>query len=138
MNTPNGLRPTNVPVDETRPLGEIVADLWDNTQRLVQKEVALGLAEVDQRVHTLKGDLTRVTIGGAVLYAGILSLVAALVLALSKAMDAWLAAMITGVVVAATGFGLLWRGKERLAQDMSANKDERSIGRSHGMREALK
>jgi hypothetical protein len=137
MERPNSLRPTKVTADDTRPLGEIVADLWDNTQLLVQKEIALGLAEVDTRVDKIKGDLTRVTIGGAVLYAGILSLVAALVLALSKAMDAWLAALITGVVVAATGFGLLWRGKERLMRDVSG-KDEREIGRGHGMREALK
>lgn len=137
MDRPNSLRPTNVSVDDTRPLGEIVADLWENTQTLVQKEVALGLAEVDQRVDKIKGDVMRVTIGGAVLYAGILSLVAALVLGLSKVMDGWLAALITGVVVAATGFGLLWRGKERLARDVSP-KDERSNGRSHGMREALK
>jgi hypothetical protein len=137
MERPNSLRPTNVSVDDTRPLGEIVADLWENTQVLVQKELALGLAEVDQRVDKIKGDVMRVTIGGAVLYAGILCLVAALVLGLSKVMDGWLAAMITGVVVAATGFGLLWRGKERLVRDVSP-KDEGSMGRGHGMREALK
>jgi hypothetical protein len=136
MERPNSLRPTTTPVDDTRPFGEIVADLWENTQLLVRQELALGLAEVDQRVDTLKGDLMRVTIGGAVLYAGVLSLVAALALGLAKVMDGWLAALITGVVVAATGFALLWRGKERLAH--GSPKNEKAIGRGHGLREALK
>lgn len=136
MERPNQLRPTTAPAGDTRPLGEIIADLWENTQLLVRQELALGLAEIDQRVDTLKGDLMRVTVGGAVLYAGVLSLVAALVMGLAKVMDGWLAALITGVVVMIAGFALLWRGKERLTHE--SPRHERAIGRSHAMREALK
>jgi hypothetical protein len=137
MQERNNLRPTNVPADDTRPLGEIVSDLWHNTQVLVRQELTLGLAEIDQRVDTLKGDLTRVTVGGAVLYAGVLSLVAALVMALAKVMDGWLAALITGVVVGVVGFALLWRGKQRMTH-ASPKQDDTAIGRGHAMREALK
>jgi hypothetical protein len=152
QNHPSSLKPTNVPRtgEDTRPLGTIIAELWENTERLARQEIALGLAQVDQRVDHIKGDLARVTLGGAVLYAGVLSLVAAMVLLLAKAIDPWLSALIVGVVVGGTGYALLQRGQQRLGHEATeVGHDMKRAGEevkesasaytgNRSMREALK
>jgi uncharacterized MnhB-related membrane protein len=152
QNHPSSLKPTNVPRtgEDTRPLGTIIAELWENTERLARQEIALGLAQVDQRVDHIKGDLARVTLGGAVLYAGVLSLVAAVVLLLAKAIDPWLSALIVGAVVGGTGYALLQRGQKRLGHEATeVGHDFKRAGQevkesasaytgNRSMREALK
>lgn len=137
---PSNLRPTNVPArdDEQRPLGTIIAELWENTEQLARQEIKLGLSQLDDRVDHIKADLTRVTLGGAVLYAGLLSLVAAVVLLLAKVVDPWLAALITGAAVSITGYALLMRGKNRLADDIKPKRDSHNMHQGHSFKEALK
>lgn len=148
LREPTNLRPTTVSGrgEDTRPLGTIVAELWENTEQLARQEIRYGLAQVDERVELLKtevdervdrikGDLTRVTLGGAVLYAGLLCVVAAIALLLAKVVDPWLAALITGVAVAGTGFALLQRGKTRLAEDVKPDPEHKIM---HSLKEAVK
>jgi len=150
MQEPTNLRPTNVSGrgDDTRPLGTIIAELWENTERLARQELRYGLAQVDERVEILKaevdervdhikGDLTRMTIGGAVLYAGLLCFVATVALLLAKDVDPWLAALITGVAMSGAGYALLQRGKTRLVEDVKPNHEHKMMHR-HSLKEALK
>lgn len=101
-----------------RPLSEIVNDIWLKAEVLIRQEIQLGLAdaqgrievlktELDTRVTTLKGELTTKVIGGAILYAGLLTLLAAFVIALAHVMSAWLAALSVGMVAGVTGLVML-------------------------------
>jgi hypothetical protein len=125
---------------EERPVGEIIGELWENTEKLVRQEMELGLAELDRKATRLKADVTMAAVGGSVLYAGVLTLVAAVVLLLSKAVDPWLAALIVGVAVSGIGFMLVQRGKKDMeAVDMKPEQTIRSVERSaHTFKEAVK
>lgn len=92
-----------------RPLSEIVVELWENTEKLIRQEVALASAEVDTKLDRVKKEVALFATGGAVLYAGLLTLVAAAVLLLGNVVDLWLAALIVGVVISGIGYALVRR-----------------------------
>jgi hypothetical protein len=125
---------------EERPVGEIVGELWENTEKLVRQELELALAEADRKIERIKTDVVMAAVGGSVMYAGVLSVVAAVILLLSKAIDPWLAAMIVGVVVSGIGFALLQRGKKDLASvDLKPEHTIRSVERTaNTFKEAVK
>jgi hypothetical protein len=115
----SGVNPSADRADE-RSVGAIVTDLWEKTETLVRQEMRLGIAEAEEKVDQLKGELddrlktlklelAAKAIGGAVAIGGALALVAAVVLLLSEAMPPWLAALVTGVVFGGVGFALLKR-----------------------------
>jgi hypothetical protein len=106
--------------EEERPIATIVNDLWLNAETLIRQELQLGLAEAQERVDALKSELTgqlarlRVEVTGQllaalVLFAGLLSIVAALVLLLAHAVSPWLAALLVGVIISSAGVALLYR-----------------------------
>lgn len=119
-----------------RELGAIVTDMWENAEKLVRQELELGLAEIDRRVDKLKKGLVTAAIGGAVLYAGILVLLAAVVLGLSNVMAPWLAALIVGGVVTAVGATMSQRGGHKAAE--SAQHDQHLDRTVRAMKEAVK
>jgi len=125
---------------QERPIGEIVGELWENTEKLVRQELELALAELDRKVDRVKTDVAMATLGGSVLYAGVLALVAAVILLLSKAVDPWLAAMIVGVVVSGIGFALIQRGKKDLSSaELKPQQAVNSVERTaHTFKEAVK
>jgi len=98
-----------------RPLGEILADLWHNFETAVRQELKLASAEVDEKTTRLKRDVTAAVVAGAVLYAGALAIMAALILLLAKALAPWLAALLVGLTVSGAGYVLL----RRLGRDSS-------------------
>jgi tetrahydromethanopterin S-methyltransferase subunit C len=107
------------PPDELRerPLGDLVKQLAGQTSTLVRQEIDLAKAEMSQKASTAgKG---AGLIGGAAVV-GLLAagaLTAFLILLLSEAMDAWLAALIVTVVMAAVAavLGVLGRNRIRAA-----------------------
>jgi hypothetical protein len=107
------------PVDE-RPIGEIVSDLWLNTETLIRQELQLGLADAEERAQAfkaqlkadadvLKRELTLKAIGGAAAFVGVLTLTAAVVLLLANELPAWLSALIVGLVITGGASVLLVR-----------------------------
>jgi len=92
-----------------RPIADILKDLFEHAQVLAKQELQLAGAELDEKINKAKTDLTAPILGGAVLYAGLLSIVAALVLLLAQAMPGWLAALIVGGVIGGIGFALIKR-----------------------------
>jgi hypothetical protein len=96
-------------IKSERPLSEIVVELWENTEKLIRQELALASTEVDAKLDRAKKEATIFAAGGAVLYAGLLTLVAALVLLLGNVVEPWLAALIVGVVVSGVGYALVRR-----------------------------
>lgn len=119
-----------------RELGAIVADVWENAEKLVRQELELALAEVDRRVDKLKIGVTTAAIGGAVLYAGILTLLAAVVLGLATVMAPWLAALIVGGVVTGIGATMSQRGGHKAGE--SVKEDEHLHRTVRAMKEAVK
>jgi hypothetical protein len=122
--TPVGFPPQ--PLDRPtfdRPLQEVVVELWENAEKLLRQEVALASSELDQKINRLKRELVGAAIGGAVLHAGVLALVAALTLLLSKALEPYLAAFIVAVAAGVVGIVLLSRSKP----DVQELVPERSI-----------
>jgi hypothetical protein len=102
-----------VPNDPTeRPLRELLAELWENSEKLVRQEFQLALSELDQRVDKAKTALLGAVIAGAVMYAGVLAWVAAVILLLAEIMVPWLAALIVGAAAVGTGIVLLQKAKK--------------------------
>ena len=96
-----------------RPIPELMKDLSDQTTTLVRQEIELAKAEM-----TAKGKQMGIgagAFGGAALVGlyAVGALTAAAILALSTAVDGWLAALIVGLVYAAVAGVLALVGKSR-------------------------
>jgi hypothetical protein len=92
-------------------VGIILSRLWDKTERLLRQELALALAEIDQRVDDTRSRVVRAVIGGAVTFAGSLALLWASILLLSYVVALWLAAIIVGGTVTLMGLAMLMLAK---------------------------
>lgn len=84
---------------EERPLGELFSDLANETSTLVRNEVALAKVELTEKATALGKNMAALVFGGAVAYAALLAICAAVILLLAMAMPAWLSALIVGLIV---------------------------------------
>jgi uncharacterized membrane protein YqjE len=122
--------------DNGRSVISILTDLWEKTETLVRQEMKLASAELDQKLATAKRDLIALGIAGAALFAGFSSIVAAVILLLSEAMEPWLAAGLVGLVSAVVGYVLLQR-ERRAAAELVPDKTIESVKKDvHTIREA--
>jgi uncharacterized membrane protein YqjE len=99
-----------------RPIGELVKQLSEQTSTLVRKELELARAEMTQKGKA--AGLGAGMFGGAGLF-GLLALgalTACFILALDKAMEAWLAALVVTVVYAAIAGVLALTGKSKVKE----------------------
>ena len=97
-----------------RPIGDLVKQLAGQTSTLVRQELDLAKAEMSQKA-SIAGKGAGLLGGAAVV--GLLAagaLTAFLILLLSEAMDAWLAALIVTVVMAAVAAALGLAGRNRI------------------------
>lgn len=99
---------------DERSLGELFAELARETSTLVRQEVTLARTEMTQKVSQLGRDVGVIGVGGAVAYAGLLAVIAALILGLGQLIPLWLSSLIVGFVVAAVGYILIQRGLSAL------------------------
>lgn len=91
-------------------LGELFARLANDTSHLVKQEVALARTEITQKAQSMGRDAGMLGAGGAIAYAGFLTLLGALVIILDLFMPLWLAALIVGLLVVGVGYLLIQRG----------------------------
>ena len=102
-------------VRDERSLGDLFSDLSRETTTLVRQEVQLAKAELTQSATEAARGIGMLLAGGAVAYAGLLFLLLAIVFGLIEAgWDAWLSALVVGVVVVAIGAVLVLRARESL------------------------
>ena len=102
-------------VRDERSLGDLFSDLSRETTTLVRQEVQLAKAELTQSATEAARGIGMLVAGGAVAYAGLLFLLLAIVFGLIEAgWDAWLSALVVGVVVVAIGAILVLRARESL------------------------
>jgi xanthine/uracil permease len=102
-------------VRDERSLGDLFSDLSRETTTLVRQEVQLAKAELTQSATEAARGIGMLVAGGAVAYAGLLFVLLAIVFGLIEAgWDAWLSALVVGVVVVAIGAILVLRARESL------------------------
>jgi hypothetical protein len=98
-------------------LGELVVGLTDDISTLVRKEVDLAKTEIQESVKESAQAGAMVAAGGAVAYAGLLFILAAIAIVLGEWLDnLWLGAAIVGLVTALVGWLILNGGMNQLKQ----------------------
>jgi hypothetical protein len=103
---------------EERSLGELFSELTQEITTLVRQEAKLAKAEMSEKLTHVCKDLTFVAAGGAVAYAGLLAIVAAIVIMLADAgLPWWASALLVGVVVAGIGAFLVSKGLNALKHE---------------------
>jgi len=102
----------------SRPTGELVRQLSEQTSTLVRQEIELAKAELTERGKVAgKG---AGMLGGAGLIAALAlgTLTACLILLLDEAMNAWVAALIVAVAYGAVAGVLALQGRNRIREGM--------------------
>lgn len=127
---------SEIPIERTdeRSLGELLTELSRETSTLVREEMKLARLELSQKASSVGKDVGMIAAGGAVAYGGFLTLLGAVVFMLIDAgMSFWASALLVGVVAAAVGGFLAWKGLEALKrvdltphQSIEALKGERN------------
>jgi len=103
---------------EDRSLGELFAELTREITTLVRQEAALARTEMSQKAARVGKDLGFLAAGGAIAYAGLLALIAAVIILLAQlGMPWWASALLVGAVVAAIGAMLVSKGLAALKQE---------------------
>lgn len=100
---------------DDRSLGELFGDLTRELTTLVRQEATLAKTEISQKAVSVAKDVGFMAAGGAIAYAGLLAICAALILILGQAgLTWWASALLVGIVVAAAGGFLVWKGLQAL------------------------
>ena len=98
---------------ENRPLGDLFGDLATEMSNLVRQEVALAKVEVAQKAKYVGRNVGYLVVGGAVAYAAVLAIVAAIIILMARVLPNWGATLLVGVVVGLIGWLLI--GKALMA-----------------------
>ncbi len=105
-------------------LGELFADLSRETSTLVRQEVELAKTEMSHKAARMGKDVGFMAAGGAVAYAGLLALIATVIIALGQlGVYWWLSALLVGLAVAGLGAYLVFSGLNHLKRENLAPKE---------------
>jgi len=106
------------PAKEDKSLGELLGDLTREITTLVREEATLAKTEMSHKLSRVGKNVGFLAAGGAVAYAGLLAIIAAIIIGLAQAgLEWWVSALLVGVVVAAIGGYLVSRGLNNLKQE---------------------
>lgn len=95
---------------DDRSLGELFAELAQETSTLVRQEMHLAVEEVGHRAGTVGKEIGVAAAGGVLAFTSFLVLVAAVIYALADlGLDWWFAALIVAVVLAGAAYMLIKR-----------------------------
>lgn len=100
-----------------RSLGDLFADLSRETTTLVRQEIQLAKVEMSAKATRVGKDVGFLAVGGFVIYAGFLAIMAAVIILLAHVIPWWVAALVVGAVVAGVGYGLVQKGLSALKQE---------------------
>ena len=89
---------------ENKPLGDLFSDLAKEMSNLVRQEVTLAKVEMTQKAKRVGTNVGYLAVGGAIGYAALLAVIAAVIILLDGVMPAWGAALLVGVLLA----GISW------------------------------
>jgi drug/metabolite transporter (DMT)-like permease len=98
-------------IRDDRSLGELLAELSRETGVLIRKEVELATTEMTAKAKKASADAGMMAAGGALVHAGLLLLLAAIVIVLTNlGIAAWLSALIVALLTIGIGYMLANRG----------------------------
>ncbi len=101
---------------ENRPLGDLFGDLASDMSSLVRQEITLAKVEISQKAKYVGRNVGYLVIGGAVAYAALLAIIAAIIMLLARVMPHWGSALIVGAVVGGIGWLLIGKAMSALQQ----------------------
>jgi hypothetical protein len=118
---------------------DLLRQLVDDVAMLLRKELALAAAEVGQSVDEAKKGATSMVTGGAVLYAGLLFLLAAVALWIATMLPAWMAVLIVGAATTLVGLIMVLTGKRKVrARSFAPNRTVDSLRKDkHAIRRQM-
>ena len=102
---------------DDRSLAELLAQLSQETAELVHREVRLAEAEMTQKAFRAGKNAGLLVIGGAMAYAGLLAVVAGMIMLLGRSRRPWLSAFLVGLSVAGAGSLLAVKGLDALRRE---------------------
>ena len=102
---------------DDRSLGELFAELAQETSTLVRQEVTLAKTEISQKASRAGRHVGVLAAGGAVAYAGLLAILAGVIILLNYVMPLWLSALLVGLVVAGVGYLLVRKALDALKRE---------------------
>jgi drug/metabolite transporter (DMT)-like permease len=98
------------------------------TTTLVRQEIQLAKVEMTTKATKVGKDVGFLAVGGFVIYAGFLAIMAAAIVLLAHVLPWWVAALLIGVVVAGVGYGLVQKGLSALQhEDLAPHQTVQSI-----------
>lgn len=115
--------------NDERSLGELFGDLARDMGTLVSQELALARTELTDKASRVSKDIAMLAVGGFVAYAGLLAIIAAvIVLIADRGVPLWVSALVVGLVVAGIGYLLVQRGISALRrQDFAPRQTIQSL-----------
>ena len=108
---------------ETRTIGSLLRELFDEARDLFRQEIALAKTEASEKASVLGRNVAFIAAGGLVAFAGALFILAALSVLLAWVLQnaglnagtaMWLGPLIVGLVVAIVGYILINKGLKTL------------------------
>jgi hypothetical protein len=91
-------------VKDERSLGDLFSELAGETGTLIRQEVSLAQAELTDKAVKTGKNIGVLVVGGAVGYAALLAVLAAVIIGLASFMPAWLAALLVGAVAGVAAY----------------------------------
>jgi hypothetical protein len=102
-------------IRDDRSLGELFSDLTRSFSTLIRQELDLARTEMTARAGRMSRGGAMVGIGGALLYAAVLGVMAFVILGLVElGLSPWLAALLVTIIVAVAGGLLVTAGQNAL------------------------
>ena len=105
--------------NDNRSLGELFAELAQETSTLVRQEVTLAKVEVSEKASRAARHVGVLAVGAALAYAGLLAIIAGVIYLVAEidVVPLWLAALLVGLVVAIVGYLLVRKGLDALKRE---------------------
>ena len=101
---------------DERSLGDLFSELANETGTLVRQEVALAQAEIVRKATKAGKQVGYVAVGGAVGYAALLAVMAAVITILAYVIPLWLSCVLVGAVVGGVSYYMVTTALENLKQ----------------------
>ncbi len=97
-------------------LGDLFSNLSSQASLLIRQEIQLAQAEMTRKATRAGRNAAIIALGGVLALGAFLAVVAALILILAQWMEAWLAALLVGVVLAIVAGVLVQHGMKKLKE----------------------
>ncbi len=115
-------------VRETESIGELLSDFSEQIKKIIRDEIEMLKLEMSEKAARAGRHLALIAAGGVVLFVGAVAIVWAGAWALATALQTWLAFLIVGVVVGATGIFLVAKNMADLKkEDLKPNRTISSL-----------